>query len=268
MKKIFSLIRKIRNYYQYKGLLGISIKRLIKIRGGDDFLKVQNVEVVDTNKPSKSKTSQALEQIDEILNDDRITNEQKNPFRNIREEICENSNSEKIKMKRLRDSLIAKLNYPVYSKIKGKIPYAILSPFTFSELARLANYRVAGLTSAPFTISSLLGILMPYAVTFSMLKMYVPDRLKFPCKCAKWSGGIVFYGVSNAVDHITAPIEKKKSGQALPIDAPQLMGTLPERNDVKEFWKKRKLADSMSVLCTSLDTLLNQVQNLSRIQIY
>ena len=56
-------------------------------------------------------------------------------------------------MERLRDSLIAKTNYPLYSKIKGKIPYALLTPFTFSELARLASYRVAGLTSAPFTIA-------------------------------------------------------------------------------------------------------------------
>ena len=87
---------------------------------------------------------------------------------------------------------------------------------------------------------------MPCAVTFSMLEMYAPDRLKLPCKCAKWSGGLVFYGVCSTVDYLTAPIETKTAGQPLPIDAPQLMGTLPQRSDVKELWKLRKLAESMT----------------------
>ena len=179
------------------------------------------------------------------MNDDRIGEEQKKPFRTIREESIFDD-SEKIKMERLRDSLIAKTNYPIYSKIKGKIPYAILTPFTFSELARLASYRIAGFTSAPFTIASFLGISMPCAVTFSMLEMYAPDRLKLPCKCAKWSGGLVFYGVCSTVDYFTAPIETKTAGQPLPMDAPQLMGTLPQRSDVKELWRLRKLAKSVT----------------------
>ena len=242
MKRFFLLIR---NHYQNNGLLGISIKKLIRMKGGDDLFKVQNVELVETGAPSKSKISQAAERIDEILNDDRIGEEQKKPFRTIREESIFDD-SEKIKMERLRDSLIAKTNYPIYSKIKGKIPYAILTPFTFSELARLASYRIAGFTSAPFTIASFLGISMPCAVTFSMLEMYAPDRLKLPCKCAKWSGGLVFYGVCSTVDYFTAPIETKTAGQPLPMDAPQLMGTLPQRSDVKELWRLRKLAKSVT----------------------
>ena len=73
--------------------------------------------------------------------------------------------------------MFIKIKHPSYSKIKGKVPYTVLSPFTFTELTRLATYRVAGLTSAPFIISTLIG--------FSMLEMYVPDKFKFPCKCAK-----------------------------------------------------------------------------------
>ena len=251
MKRIVLLIR---NYYQNNGLLGINIKKLTRMRGGDDLFKVQNVELVETGTPSKSKISRAAERINEILNDDRISEEQKKPFRTIREELIFDD-SERIKMKRLRDSLIAKTNYPVYSKIKGKIPYAILTPFTFSELARLASYRVAGLTSAPFTIASLIGISMPCAVTFSMLEMYAPDRLKLPCKCAKWSGGLVFYGVCSTVDYLTAPIETKTAGQPLPMDAPQLMGTLPQESDVKELWELRKLAKSMTKKAEFLPTL-------------
>ena len=143
MKRIFLLTR---NHYKNNGILGKSIKKLTKIRGGDDLFKVQNVELVETG------NSRAAKRINDILNDDQISEEQKKPFRAILEELI-SDDSEKIKMERLRDSLIAKANYPVYSKIKGKIPYALLTPFTFSELARLASYRVAGLTSAPFTIA-------------------------------------------------------------------------------------------------------------------
>lgn len=155
------------------------------------------------------------------------------------------SDSEKLKNDRLRKNMIAKTKYPFYSKIKSKIPYAILSPFTFAELSRLAAYRIAGFTSAPITLSSIMGFSMHCAVTFSMLEMYAPDKFKFPCKCAKQTGGIVFYGVCSSVDYLTAGIETKNFGQPLPMDAPQLMGTLPSKNDLKEFEEMKKLAESM-----------------------
>lgn len=75
-----------------------------------------------------------------------------------------------------------------------------------------------------------------------MLEMYVPDRFKFPCKCAKWTGSIVFYGVCASVDYITADLENKCFGEELPIDAPQLMGTLPNINDLDDL---KKLRDSI-----------------------
>jgi hypothetical protein len=120
-----------------------------------------------------------------------------------------------------------------------------MSPFTFSELARLATYRVAGFASAPLTLPAIVGFSMPCAVTFSMLEMYAPDKFKFPCKCAKWTGGIVFYGVCSSVDYVTAGFETQTFGEPLPMDAPQLMGTLPKTSDVKELQKLKKLADSI-----------------------
>ena len=250
MRKVLVLAKK---HYQNNGLVGASIKRLTRIRGGSDFFRTQNVELVDPVAPSKSETSQAAERIDEILKDPRISEDQKKLFRDIREESIFDD-SETVKMERLKDSLIAKTKYPRYSKIKGKIPYAILSPFTFSELARLATYRVAGLTSAPFTIGSLIGFSMPCAVTFSMLEMYAPDKLKLPCKCAKWSGGLVFYGVCSTVDYLSAVIETKTTGQPLPIDAPQFMGTLPQKSDLEELLNK-KLAKSMIEKAATLEDL-------------
>ena len=39
---------------------------------------------------------------------------------------------------------------------------------------------------------------------------------------------MVFYGVCHTVNNVAAGIETKIFGQPLPIDAPQLMGTLPK----------------------------------------
>ena len=243
------------NFCQNNGLLGICVKKLVQVRGGaDNYGSISHKEAFPKDSSSSSKTPLTSQQIDEILNDDKISEEQKKPFRDLREDPMF-EDSEKLKRDRLRDSLIAKTKHPFYSKVKGKIPYAILSPFTFAELTRLASYRVAGFTSAPFTISALIGFSMPCAVTFSMLEMYAPDKFKFPCKCAKWTGGMVFYGVCSTVDYITAGIETKSFGQPLPIDAPQLMGTLPQKNDLDELKKLRELAKSITEKSNPLPTL-------------
>ena len=240
MKHILSVSIK---FYQNNGLLGICSRKIWQLRGGaDNYGKISHT----LEEPSStSKTPLTAEQIDEILNDNQIAEEQKKPFRSLREDPIF-GDSEKLQSNRLRDSLIEKSKHPFYSKIKGKVPYAILSPFTFAELARLATYRAAGFTSAPFSIPAFIGFSMPCAVTFSMLEMYAPDKFKFPCKCAKWSGGIVFYGVCAGVDYLTADIETKSFGQPLPIDAPQLMGTLPQKSDLDELRKLKSLADSIT----------------------
>lgn len=243
MKHLLSVPLK---FYQNNGLLGVGFKKLVRVRGGgDDLSRIAHTEIFPPDSSSKPKTYLTSEQIDDILNDDQISEEQKKPFRSLREDPMF-GDSEKLKSDRLRDSLIAKTKHPFYSKVKGKVPYAILSPFTFAELARLAGYRLAGFTSAPFTLPALIGFSMPCAVTFSMLEMYAPDKFKFPCRCAKWTGGIVFYGVCSTVDYLSAGIETKAFGQPLPIDAPQLMGTLPQMSDLEELQKLKKLANSIT----------------------
>jgi hypothetical protein len=242
-------------FFKNNGLFGVSLSKISQLRSGaDDYGKNPHTKVFSQTSSSTSETSLNPAQIDTILNDDQISEEQKKPFRNLREDPMF-GDSEKLYYDRLRKSLIAKTQHPVYSKIKGKIPYAILSPFTFGELARLATYRVAGFTSAPLTIGGFIGLSMPCAVTFSMLEMYAPDKFKFPCKCAKWTGGIVFYGVCSSVDYVTSGIETKKFGQPLPIDAPQLMGTLPNTNDLDELKKLKQLARSLTEKSNPLNML-------------
>lgn len=252
MKHLLSVSIK---FYQNNGLLGVCLSKVNQLRAGaDDFRITPHIKLSSQTSSSSSATPFTAEQIDDLLNEDQISKAQKEAFYKLREDPMF-GDSEKLHYDRLRKSLIAKTQHPFYSKIKAKIPYAILSPFTFAELSRLAAYRVAGFGSAPFTIPALIGFSMPCAVTFSMLEMYAPDKFKFPCKCAKWTGGIVFYGVCSSVDYLTAGIETKIFGQQLPIDAPQLMGTLPTTNDLNELRKLKKLGDSLLQKSNPLDTL-------------
>ena len=189
------------------------------------------------------------------LEEDRtIPEDQKAPFHRLREDPMY-GDFEKLKGDKLRASLVAKAKHLYYGKIKGKVPYAILSPFTFTELARLTAYRAAGFASAPLTLPAFIGFSMPCAVTFAMLKMYAPDKFKFPCKCCKWAGGAMFYGVCTGVDYPTAGIETKAFGEPLPIDAPKLMETLPAKNDLDELWNLKALADSITEKSNPLTTL-------------
>ena len=230
-------------FYKRNGLLGICWSSIRGLRGGKDSIEIRNYQVKEKDS-STTSTTPSSSGVDAILEDDQISEEYKKPFRRLREDPMF-SDGEKLRQDRLRRSLIAKTKYSFYSKIKGKIPFLMLTPFTFSELSRLATYRLAGFTSAPLTIGGFIGFSMPCAVTFSMLEMYAPDKFKFPCKCAKWTGGIVYFGVCSSLDYLTAGLENKFLGEELPIDAPQLMGTLPTKNDLEELGKLKKLAESI-----------------------
>ena len=246
MKHRFSVAT---SFYKNNGMLGICLNKIGQLRAGaENFERIPHAEVdSQTTFPNTSGTSispETQQWIDDLLEDESIPEAGKKPWRRFREEPIF-GDSEKLKRERLIACLKAKAQYPIYSKIKGKIPYAILAPFTWGELSRLAAYRVAGFISAPITMSAVIGFSLPCAVTFSMLEMYVPDKFKFPCKCAKWSGGIAFYGVCSAVDFVSAGFETKVFGEPLPIDAPQLMGTLPSTNDIEELGQTKKLLESL-----------------------
>lgn len=228
-----------RKFYRNNGFLGVCLNSICQLRGGDESLRLPHSKRTDP-----SPISSRSKYVDEVLDNDDIAEIYKKPFRSFREDPIF-PDSERLKQDRLRKSLMAKSRHPIYSRIKGKVPYAILSPFTFTELARLACYRVNGYTSAPLTMGAIIGFSMPCAVTFSMLEMYAPDKFKFPCKCAKWSGGLIFYGVCSSVDYLTSGVENKFLGEELPIDAPELMGTLPTMVDLEELKRAAALAKSI-----------------------
>ena len=238
MKHFFlATLKKGSKFYNNNGLLGVCYNGVLKLRGGQDFPRILHQEIKESQNQEikESQKVKARRLVNDILNDDAISDDYKQGFYSIRDEgFLDNykGESEQRKLNALRDSIIAKYNHPIYSKIKGKVPYAILAPATFAELSRLAAYRLAGFSSAPLTIGAWVGFSMPCAVTFSMAEMYVPDKFKFPCKCMKWGGGFIFYGVCHSVDYLSKNFEKQYFGTQLPIDAPQLMGTLPTMNDI------------------------------------
>lgn len=164
----------LKRYYKSNSLVGISFNTIwkLKLRGG----QLLNQEPID---PLKVR-----ERVDQILRDKRISESYKKDFLS-----GQNSpilpNSESIKDNKLRNSLMAKSEYSQYSKAKRKLPFLLMSPFTFAELNWLAAFRAAGLISASLTFPAFLGFSMPCAITFSMLKMYAPEKLKLPCKLAK-----------------------------------------------------------------------------------
>lgn len=226
-------------FYQKNGLLGVCLSRICQLREGEDSLRMSHSVTKDS-----SRTSPTSKHINDLLNNDQIPETYKKLFWILREDPIFDD-SEELKQARLCKNLIAKTKYPVYRKIKSKLPSALLTPFTFGELSRLASYHLAGLASAPLTMGGFIGFSIPCAVTFSMLEMYAPDKFKFPYKFAKWTGGIVFDGVCSSVDSITVGLENKCFGEKLPIDAPQLMGTLPKMDDINELKKMNGLANSI-----------------------
>lgn len=251
------ILNKVKNYYHSNGLLGISSKKLkdtviVNIRGGKLDLPSSSLF-----KKKKSKQEQEIQdKLENLLEDNKISAAEKDPYSSLYEEQYEkvssfeerqrywklkNSNFDNDpSFQKLRESLIAKSEHPVYSQIKSKLPTVIFLPLTANELKRLAAYRILGFTSAPFTVGAYLGISLPCAVTFSMLEMYAPDKLKLPCKIMKWGGGGLYYGVCYTLDHLSKPLEKKAFGDTLEINAQQTMGTLPKLSDMKEIYELSK----------------------------
>lgn len=128
-----------RKFYLNNGLLGISLKKINQLRAGDDnFGKIPHTQLSSEPPSSSSQNTLTSEQVDDILSDNRISDSQKKPFYKLRSDPMFGE-SKKVMNDKLYKNLIAKTKHPVYSRIKSKIPYAVLSPFTFSELSRLAT---------------------------------------------------------------------------------------------------------------------------------
>jgi len=188
MSSPFSMIIK---FYKNNGLLGVCLTSISQLRGGTDLLPIshsnlQNSSQTSVSSPEIDHIGQKKQIVEDIIDDDRISDKLKEPYRRFREDPVFDD-SRKVRQDRLVRSLIAKSEHPIYSKIKSKLAYIILTPATFAELARLGAYRTLGSVSAPLTIGAVVGFSIPCAVTFSMLEMYAPDKFKFPCKCAKWT---------------------------------------------------------------------------------
>ena len=159
--------------------------KIIKIRGRQRFFYIPK----ETSKELKKKRAREL--INKILKSDHVSTNSKQQFKSILNEgFLDNykSESKERKMKALCDSVIERCKNPknrLYSRIKGKLPYSVILLSTFQKLHRLACYRFIESSGAPLTFRAFLGFSMSCDITFSMSEMYVPDKLKFPCKLIK-----------------------------------------------------------------------------------
>ena len=228
------ICRKSLKHYNGNGLVGVCSNIIFQLRAEQQYTPPSG-RLPQIKFEEDTQTKRNREIIDDILKDNEVSDKYKKPFQNILEEGYLDTypgESEAQKLKTLRDSVVTKCKNPIYSKIKRKLPYLIFVPPTFTELQRLAGYRLLGCSSAPLTLAALAGFTIPCAVAFSMLEMYAPNKLKFPCMIMKWSGGLIFYGVAGGMDYVSEGFEKRYFGLPMPIDAPNLMETLPTKHDI------------------------------------
>jgi hypothetical protein len=65
-------------FYQSNGLLGISLSKINQLRAGADaFARIPHTELSSQTSSNAPKGHMTAEQIDELLNDDRISQAQK-----------------------------------------------------------------------------------------------------------------------------------------------------------------------------------------------
>jgi hypothetical protein len=56
---------------------------------------------------------------------------------------------------------------------------------------------------------------------------------------------VIFQSGHSSVDFVTAGIETQRFGEPPPLNAPQLIGTFPKVDDLKELQKLKQLAESI-----------------------
>lgn len=103
----------------------------------------------------------------------------------------------------------------------------------FHELKRGALARAIGQTIIPIKLTTYAGLAMPVFVASSRVEMVVLYKsVKVGCRITKQVVGFPFLVCCLTIDKIAEPLEKMNFGQLIPIDANNLMGTLPTRSDI------------------------------------
>jgi hypothetical protein len=246
-------------FFKNNGIFGYGLRilpNLVKIRGGDE--RSETLE----------KIAQALEdqrlnkKLQDILEDPGLDKEQKRILMSqITKNVLEQSlkNQEDWKTSGYRNSLKLALKHPVYSQVKRKSPYLLMSLPMFQELKRGALARAIGQTTIPLSLTTYLGIAMPFYAVSSILEMVVPYKnVKLTCFYSKKLIGLPFIICCVSIDKISRPFEQHFIGQPLPIDINNLMGTIPTKSDIEVLDKIMNLKQEVRSYPGNLD-MINDV---------
>jgi hypothetical protein len=221
------------SFIKNNGVFGYSLKflpKVLSLRGGGE-----NPELLQQVKESIA-AQQLDEQIQAILNDSELNREQK---RKLVREITKGILGKSLKTQKswktssYRKSLQLAAKHPIYSQVKRKSPFVVMSVPMFHELKRGALARAIGQATIPIKLTTYAGLAMPVFVASSIVEMVVPYKsVKVGCRITKQVVGFPFLVCCLTIDKITEPLEEMSFGQPIPIDANSLMGTMPTRSDI------------------------------------
>lgn len=206
------------------------LPKVLSLRGGGE-----NTEIL--RQVAESLADQRLnEEIQAILDDSELNTEQKRKLvREITKGILEKSlkTQEPWKTSSYIKPLQVAAKYPIYSQVKRKSPFIVMSVPMFHELKRGALARAIGQATIPIKLTTYAGLAMPVFVASCIVEMVVPyEGVKIGCRITKQVVGFPFLVCCLTIDKVTQPFEEMSFGQPIPIDANNLMGTMPTRSDI------------------------------------
>jgi len=216
------------SFFKNNGIFGYGLKflpRVLSLRGGDKSMVIMALAEQRLN-----------DELQAIMADSDLTQKQKQKLmQEITDNILDNSlkNPASWKTGNYRKGLQLASKHPVYSQLKKKSPFVIMSFPMFQELKRGALARAIGQGTIPLQLTTYFGISMPIVISASIIEMVVPYKsVKIGCRVTKQVVGAPFFVCCLTIDRITKPFEKIGFGEPIPIDANNLMGTMPTQSDI------------------------------------
>ena len=217
-------------FLKNNGMFGYGLKilpKVLSLRGGDE--NTENLRL--------ALEAQRLDlELQAILDDPGLSRKQKRKLAlEITKGVLEKSlkTSQSWKTGSYRKALQFAAKHPIYTQVKRKFPFMIMSVPMFEELKRGTLAGAIGLRTIPIKLTTYTGLSMPVFIASSIIEKVVPyESVKIGCRFTKQIVGLPFIFCCLVIDKVTEPLEEKIFGQTIPIDVNNFMGTMPTRSDI------------------------------------